>query len=199
MFAKVWFQALTKRQISELRGGPKHNFIYFVGIAEGDVLTDIMKEKLKNQMGSQRSARFPEGYELFETFYGTPKLCLEAMTISVPRLKLRPVGWPNPTPTPRIVSERKAACVLNPGLCTEVFHILEVAAKVSEVKHRIRLHAVKSRARLDLVLSLMAHPGDIPLLPDPADRFEAYALTVRWPMIRKLPVSMPRTSLRRVS
>ncbi len=96
-------------------GGRQHNYKYFVGIsesAESDVLTNIMELKLKNQMGSQRSVKFPEGFEPFEASYGTVRLCLYTMTLPAPRLKLYPVGWPNPIPTPRIVLERKPACVL---------------------------------------------------------------------------------------
>jgi hypothetical protein len=107
MFRKSWFTTLTKYQISTLRGGEKHNFYYFLGVsesAESDVLTNIICAKLRNQMASQRSPKFPEGFEPFEAIYGTSKLCLRTMTILVPRLKLVP-GWSNLTLTPRIVWE----------------------------------------------------------------------------------------------
>jgi hypothetical protein len=177
MLPKKWFPTLTKQQISRLSGGPKHNFRYFVGISESvesDVLTNIMELKLMNQMSSQRSVKFPEGYEPFAANYGTARLCLNTMTIPAPRLKLCPVGWPNPIPTPRTVLERKAACVLIRNWGTEAFHILEAEAEVFEIKHRIRCHAAKSHATLDVVLSLMAHRGSIPLSSDRDDRFEAY-------------------------
>lgn len=176
MFRKSWCPTLTKHQISRLRGG-KRNFYYFVGIsetAESDVLTNIMHVKLRNQMGSQRSPKFPEGYEPFEATYGEAWLCLRTMTIPVRRLKLSAVGWPNPTLTPRIVTERKPACVLNPTGCTEAFDALRARAEAFEIKDRIRRHATESRAKLDLVLSLMAYRGALPLCNDPADRFEAY-------------------------
>ena len=56
-----------------------------------------------------------------------------------------------------------------PMSCTETFHALLAEAEVFEIKHRIRRHAAESRAKLDLVLSLMAYGGGIPLLSDPAD------------------------------
>jgi hypothetical protein len=177
MLAKKWSSPLTKQQILGLRGGPKHNFRYFVGTSESpesDVLTNIMEVKLKNQMGSQRSVRFPKGYEPFESSYGTEMLCLDTMTIPTPRLKLYPAGWPNPIPTPRIVLERKPACVLIRDWRTEAFHILKAEAEVFEFKHRIRRHAARSHATLDLVLSLTAYGGSIPLSSNPDDRFEAY-------------------------
>jgi hypothetical protein len=176
MLAKRWFPALTKQQISELRGGQKHNFKYFVGISEipeSEVLTNIMELKLKNQMGSQRSV-FPEGYEPFQASYGTARLCLNTMTIPAPRLKLYPWGWPHPILMPQIVLDRKVACVLIPGWRTEAFHILKAEAEVFEIKHRIRRHAAKSHATLDLALSLMAYGGSIPLSSNLDDRFEAY-------------------------
>jgi len=182
MFLKSWSPALTKLQISKLRGGEKHNFCYFVGIsetAESDVLINTMHAKLLNQMGSQRSPKFPEGYEPFEATCGTARLwtarlCLRTMTISVPRLKLCAVGWPNATLTPRIATERKPACILNPAGCTEAFHALGAEARVFEIKHRIRRHAAECRAKLDLVLSLIEYSAAFPLCDDPADRFEAY-------------------------
>jgi hypothetical protein len=147
--------------------------------AESEVLTNIMEPKLKNQMGSQRSV-FPEGYEPFQASYGTARLCLKTMTIPVPRLKLYPAGWPNPIPTPRIDLERKAACVLIRDSRAEAFHILNPEAEVFEIKHRIRRHAAKSYAALDLVLSIMAYGGSIRLSSNPDDRFEAY-LCLRTP------------------
>jgi hypothetical protein len=177
MFRKTWFPTLTKYQISILRGGEKHNFYYFVGIsetAESDALTNVMHVKLRNQMATQISSKLPEGYEPFQTSFGTARFCLTTMTIPVPRLKLCSTGWPNPTLAPRIVPQRMSACVLNPGGFTETFHALETEAEVFKTKHRIRRHAAESRAKLDIVLSLMAYVGRIPLLSDPADRFEAY-------------------------
>jgi hypothetical protein len=183
MFRKSWSPTLTKLSISGLRGGPKHHFFYFVGIsesAESGVLTNIMHVKLRNQMGSQRTGEFPEGYEPFQASYGIARLCLKRMDIPVPRLKLRPEGWPNTVPPVRIITERQPACVLNPSRYTEAFHSLGAEAEIFEIKHRIRRHAAESRAKLDLVLSLMAYRGDLPLSPDPADRFEAY-LCLRCP------------------
>jgi hypothetical protein len=69
---------------------------------------------------------------------------------------------------------------MDPGVNTEAFHLLRAQAKVFEIKHRIRCHAAKSRAKLDHILSLMAYQGNIPFCPDPAKRFEAY-LCVRSP------------------
>ena len=177
MCKKSWFPALTRLQISKLRGGEKHNFCYFVGIsetAESDVLINIMNVRLLNQMGSQRSPKFPEGYEPFKATCGTARLCLRTMTIPVPRLKLCAVGWPNPTLTPRIATERKPAGVLNPAGCKEAFHALGAEAKAFEIKHRIRRHAAESREKLDIVLSLIEYSAAFPLCGDPADRFEAY-------------------------
>lgn len=177
MFRKSWFATLTRLQISGLRGGEKHNFYYFVGIseaAESDVLINTMHVKLRNQMASQRSPRFPEGYEPFAAIYGPASLCLRTMTIPVPRLKLRAVGWGSPTLTPQIVKERKTVCVLNPDSRTEAFHALEAETRAFEIKHRIRRHAADCRAKLDLVLSLMEYSAAVPLCDDPADRFEAY-------------------------
>jgi hypothetical protein len=179
MLAKKWFSPLTKLEILLLRGGQKrlhrqkHPFMYFVGISESAVLTNIMEVKLEKQMGSQRGKKYPEGYEPFEASYGTEMLCLKTMTIPAPRLKLCP-GRSNPIPTPRIDFERKAACVFNPDWRTEAFHILKAEAEVFEIKHRIRRHAAKSHATLDLALSLMAYGGSIPLSSSPDDRFEAY-------------------------
>lgn len=182
MFRKDWAQVLTKLRISGLRGGEKHNFCYFVGIsesAESDVLRNIMHVRLANQMGSQRSPNFPEGYEPFEVTYGAERLwatrlCLRTMAVKVPRLELRGVGWPSGTLAPQIVPKRMPACVLNPGGCTEAFHALVEEARMFEVKHRIRRHARESRAKLDLILSLMEYAAASPLCDDPADRFEAY-------------------------
>ena len=176
MFRKSWSPTLTKLSISRLRGGPKHNFCYFVGISEStecDVLTDIMYVKLRNQMGSQRSGEFPEGYEPFQASYPKAKLCLKRMTIPVPRLRLRLEGWPNAILTPRITTERRPACVLNPSGCTEAFHALRAESEIFEIKHRIRRHAAVSRDKLDRMLSLMEYSSDPPLCPDPADRLEA--------------------------
>ena len=182
MFRKHNVQVLTKLQVSGLRGGEKHNFCYFVGIsetAESDVLTNTMYVKLLNQMGSQISPKFPEGYEPFEVSCGAARLwaarlCLRTMTVSVPRLELYPVGWPNRTPTPRIASRRKAACVLNPPRCIEAFHALGAEARAFEIRHRIRRHAAECRAKLDLTLSQMEYSAASPLCDNPADRFEAY-------------------------
>jgi hypothetical protein len=177
MFRKTWFPTLTKHQISRSRGGEKHNFYYLVGISEtseSNILTSITYVKLRNQMATQRSLRFPEGYEPFQASSGTAKFCLRTMTIPVPRLKLCSTSWPNPTLAPKIVKERRSACVLNPSSGTEAHHALLAEAEVFEIKHRIRHHAAVSRARLDLALSLMAYEGGGPLLSDPADRFEAY-------------------------
>ena len=160
-----------------LRGGRKHNFLYFVGISvtsECDVLTDVLRLRLLNQMSTQKSGMFPEGYEPFRGCYGTAKFCLNTMTIPAPHLKLLPVGWPNPAAVPRIVMERKPACVLDPGQSTEALKILEAEAEAFEVRHRIRHHVAQSRDRLDLVLSLMSYSDAPPICPDPADRFEAY-------------------------
>jgi hypothetical protein len=182
MFRKSWLPTLTRLQISELRGGEKHNFCYSVGISEGaesDFLIDTMHAKLLNQRGSQRPPMFPEGYEPFEVTCGTEvlwraKLCLRTMTISVPRLMLVAVGWPNRTLAPRVVPERKSACIMNPTGGTEAFHALGAEARTFEIKHRIRHRAAESRAKLDLVLSLMEYSAARPLCDDPADRFEAY-------------------------
>jgi hypothetical protein len=106
------------------------------------------------------------------------------MEITVPRLKLLPVGWPTPAPVPRIVKETelKPACVLlEPGRSTEALKILEAEAEVFAIKHRIRRHASQSRARLDLVLALMSDTFvGTPICSDPADRFEAL-LEIRSP------------------
>jgi hypothetical protein len=177
MFRKNWFPTLTKWQISGLRGGEKHNFYYFVGIsetAESDVLTDILYVKLRNQMASQRSLKLPDGYEPFLASYGTARFCLRTMTIPVSRLKLCPKSWLDRTLVPRIVTERKPACVLNPSRSTEAFQVLRAEAETFEVKCRIRRHAAESHAKLDLILSLMAYGGNIPFCSDAADRFEAY-------------------------
>jgi hypothetical protein len=206
MFRKSWLPPLSKLQISKLRGGKKHNFCYFVGIseaAESDVLINTMHVKLLNQRGSQRSSKFPEGYEPFEVICGTTglwtaRLCLRTKTFSVPRLKLCAVGWPNRTLTPQIVMERKPACVLNPAGCTEAFHVLAAEARTLEIKHRIRRHAAECRAKLDLVLGLMEYSADLPLCDDPADRFEAYLSLQRPEFLRDLlalldmPDSLPK-------
>jgi hypothetical protein len=206
MFRKNNVQVLTKLQISGLRGGEKHDFCYFVGIsesAESDVLLNIMHVRLLNQMASQRSPKFPEGYEPFEATCGAERLlearlCLRTMTISVPMLELYPVGWPNRTPTPRIACRRKPACVLNPQRCTEAFHALGAEARAFEIRHRIRRHAAECRAKLDLTLSLMEYSAASPLCVDPADRFEAY-LDLRSPEFLRdllalldMPDSLPR-------
>jgi hypothetical protein len=154
MFRKSWLSPLTKLQISGLRGGEKHNYCYWVGIsesAESDVLLNVMHVRLLNQMASQRSPKFPEGYEPFEVPYGAAKLlgarlCLRTMTVSAPKLKLC-ADWPSRTQTPRITWERKPACVLNPPRCTAAFHALEAEARIFEIKHRIRRRAVECREK----------------------------------------------------
>jgi hypothetical protein len=93
---------------------------------------------------------------------------------SVLKLKLVAVGWPNRTLTPRIAPERESACIMNPDGGTEAFHALVAEARTFEIKHRVRRHAAESRAKLDLVLSLMEYSAVRPLCDDPADRFEAY-------------------------
>ncbi len=200
-FRKIWWPALAKLQISGLRGGEKHNFCYFVGIcevAEDNFFADILYVKLRNQMATQRSLKLPDGYEPFLASYGTARFCLRTMTIPVPRLKLCPKNLLDRTLVPRIVPERKPACVLNPSGSTEAFHALRALAEVFEIKHRIRRHAAESRVKLDLVLSLMAYRGATPLCADPADRFEAY-LRLRSPEFLRdllalldLPDSPPR-------
>lgn len=154
-------------------------------------------------MGSQRSPKFPDGYEPFEVNYGAARLwaarlCLRTMTVSVPRLELCAVGWPNRTLTPRIASRRKAACVLKPTGCTEAFNALGAEARIFEIRHRIRRHAAVCRAKLDLTLSLMEYSAASPFCDDPADRFEAY-LDLRCPeFLRELlalldmPDSLPK-------
>jgi len=182
MFLKKWVTVLTKLRISGLRGGEKHNFCYLIGIsetAESEVLLNIMHVRLLNQMGSQKSQKFPEGYEPLEVTCGmerlwATRLCLRTMTVSVPRLKLCAVSWQDRTLAPRIVLERKPACVLSPAGCTEAFHALEAEARIFEIKHRIRRYALESRAKLDLILSLMEYSAASPLCDDRADRFEAY-------------------------
>ena len=183
MLRKSWCPSLTKLQISGLRGGEKHDFYYFIGISEtalSDLFTDVIYVRLRNQMGSQKSSQFPEGYEPFATPYGTQELCLRKMAIAVPRVKLFGVGWPNPTPTPRIIVEGKPACIIAPPVSSEAFRVLKTAAEVFEVKHRIRRQAAESHARLILVDSLMEYPGNPPICNDPADRFEAH-LSLRGP------------------
>jgi hypothetical protein len=69
---------------------------------------------------------------------------------------------------------------MNPGKSTEAFQVLRAVAQDSEVKYRIRRHAAGSHAKLDLILSLMAYGGNIPLRSDTTDRFEAY-LCLRTP------------------
>jgi hypothetical protein len=187
MFRKSLVQVLTKLQISALRGGEKHNFCYWIGIsesAESDVLLNVMHVRLLNQRGSQRSPRFPEGYEPFEVICGAARLlgarlCLRTMTVSMPKLRLC-ADWPNRTPTARIARERKPACVLNPPRCTAAFHALGAEARIFEIKHRIRCHAAECREKLDLTLSLMEYSAASPLCDDPADRFEMY-LDLRTP------------------
>jgi hypothetical protein len=182
MFLKKWVTVLTKLRISGLRGGEKHNFCYLIGIsetAESEVLLNIMHVRLLNQMGSQKSPKFPEGYEPLEVTCGmerlwATRLCLRTMTVSVPRLKLCAVSWQDRTLAPRIVLERKPACVLSPAGCTEAFHALGAEARAFEIRHRIRRHAAECRAKLDLTLSLMEYSAASPLCDNPADRFEAY-------------------------
>jgi hypothetical protein len=179
MLRKIWFKNLTKLEISKLRGGRKHNFRYYVGISElseSIFFTDVTHPKLLNQMATQESRRFEDGYEPFQGCYGVAKFCLKTMTITVPRLKLVPAGWPSPTLLPRIVKERKPACVLDvPARSTEASKMLEVEAMSFEVRQRIRCHAAHSPEKLELVTSLMAYSaGPVPICPDPTDRFEAY-------------------------
>jgi hypothetical protein len=131
-------------------------------------------------MGSYRSGKFPAGYEPFQTSYGTPWFYLSTMTMPFPRLKLCLRGCPKSTLVPLIIRERKPACVMNPGVNTEAFRALRTEAEIFEIRHRIRCLAAESQAKLDLVLSLMAYGGNIPLCSDPADRFEAY-LSLRSP------------------
>lgn len=183
MFRKSWYPSLTKLQISGLRGGEKHDFYYFVGISEtaqSDLFSDVIHVRLRNQMGSQKSSQFPEGYEPFATPSGTQKLCLRTMTIPVPRMKLFGVGWPNATSTPRIIVDRKPACIITPPVSSEAFRAFETAAEVFRIKHRIRRHAAETYAKLILVDSLMEYPGNPPICNDPADRFEAH-LSLRSP------------------
>src|SRR5215510_8066842 len=88
MVMRSFFRSLTKCEISMKRGGRQHDFRYFVGIqAEpgSDVLTSVMRPRLLNQMSSQKSRRFPEGYEPLEGCHGMAKFCLKTMTIPVPR------------------------------------------------------------------------------------------------------------------
>ncbi len=203
MLRKNLFPNLTRPEISKLRGGGKHNFLYFVGILEtsgSDVLTNVLRLKLLNQRSTQRSGMFPEGYEPLRGSYGTAKFCLKTMKIPVPRLKLISVGWPNPAAVPRIVMEHKPACVLDSGRSTEALKILETEAEDFEVRHRIRRHAAQSRDRLDIVLSLMSYSDAVPICPDSADRFEAYLGLRNLTFLRGLlelldmPDSQPRPS-----
>src|SRR4051794_26962990 len=126
MLPKKYFTAFTKSEISRLHGGPKHNFRYFVGISpslESDVFTEVVYAKLRNQMATQKSSSRPEGFEPFQTSYGTAEFCIASSSISVPRLVL---AAPRGT-TPRIYIkcwERLPACILNAASSTDRFELL---------------------------------------------------------------------------
>lgn len=173
MFRKSWAKPLTREQISRLRGGEKHNFHYFVGILEtpeSDLVIDVLDVRLRTQKATQRPPSFPAGFEPFQTCFGTEILDLMTMKLPVPRIRLYAA-----LPNPNIEKTRMASCVLNPSQNTEAFQVLTMAAEAFRTKCRIRTHAAKSRAKLDIVLSLMAHDEKRPpLVTDPAERFEAY-------------------------
>lgn len=173
MLLKSYSKPLTKYEISKLRGGPKHNFRNFVVIlhsAGSDVITEVRYAKLENQMASQRSTDFPEGYEPFMTRYGTTWFDLARMTIETPRLVL------HPTRGPSITLHREAALIMNPKPGTEDFEILHAAALQSDVKDRIRRHAAVRLEKLELVVSLMKFAPGSPIWPELDRRFEAYLL-----------------------
>jgi hypothetical protein len=190
MVSKSSVLVVPKPKIYGLSGGRIRTFYYFLGISESpesDVFTDIMYVKLLNQRGTQKTV-FSEGYEPFRTSYRREaELCLKAMTIPVPRLKLVLAGWPNSTLTPRIGLDCKAACILDPSGCSkfcvlgdpameafQLFHVLRVESEVFEIKHRIRVHAAKTYSNLSLVLQQLAYPGGVPLSSNPAEQLEKY-------------------------
>lgn len=182
MLPKKYFNELTKSEISKLRGGPKHNFRYFVGISanlESDVFNEVIYAKLRNQRASQKTPiSRPEGYEPFQTVYGTVEFCIASMTISVPRLVL--AAGRDGSKRTYTKWERLPAAILNPPAATDRFEVLRYEAADFEVRHRIRLHAAKSPARLELVLSLMAFGRYSPISSNLDERFEAH-LSLRRP------------------
>jgi hypothetical protein len=69
---------------------------------------------------------------------------------------------------------------MTPPKSTEAFRALAEESGAFEIRHRIRRHATESRAKLDLVLSLMAYQGSAPICEGLDDRIEAY-LCLRTP------------------
>jgi len=134
-------------------------------------LTDVLRVKLLHQRSTQKSANFPEGYELFKGCYGEAKFCLKNMEITVPRLKLLPVGWPTPAPVPRIVKETelKPACVLlEPGRSTEALKILEAEAEVFDPADRFEaLLEIRSPEFLRSLMELLDMPDSPPGKSEP--------------------------------
>ena len=176
MLLKSWFVEQSRLQIASLRGGHLHRFYYFVGISqspESESFTEIMRLRLLNQMGSQRSAAFPQGYELFQGLLGQAKLCLSTMMIPVPRLKIVESGWPKRGLAPRIVTERRPASVLRSGKDqSHEFRWLKKFSAAPRLRQRIREHAVQSLEKFETVLGILSYDG-APDCPDQADRFEA--------------------------
>jgi hypothetical protein len=175
MILKTYLTALTKSEISQLRGGVIHNHHYFIAISQrsdSDVFTDVVYAKLRNQMATQKSSGWPEGFEPFETNFGPVRFDIASGKIPVPCLV---------SDTPRggvarlkIELVRRPACIINPRTSTDAFELLAREAKDFKIRHRIRQHAKHSPAQLQLLLSLMEFAPYAQIRARIDERFEAY-------------------------
>jgi hypothetical protein len=98
-------------EIRQLRGGVKHDRRYFIGIRyskESDLLAKVLFPKLRNQMGSQKTQKYPRGYEPFITTYGERDFCLQNFTFPVPVL-----FFPSGATQSRVKFERRPAVLLD--------------------------------------------------------------------------------------
>ncbi len=127
MLNLISFKSLSKIEIRKLRGGPLHNFRYFLAILDGNCITEVIHAKLRNQMGSQGS-----GFEPFETPYGFQRFCLERLVIRVPELSI------SGTQTLQIQFVERRACILNPPRGTDEYNVLQKEAEHFRLECQVR-------------------------------------------------------------
>ena len=89
MLSKKVFRLSTKSEIAAWRTKAKiPMFSWDLGHAKERYCDGVLDLRLLSQMASQKSTRFPDGYELFTGCFRKAELCLKEMTIPIPHLKL---------------------------------------------------------------------------------------------------------------
>ena len=158
MLKTNFFKIFDESEIRKLRGGPKHEFWYFIGVLEksgGDFFVDVIWAKLRNQMGTQKSPSFPAGYEPFLTRHGERTFCLAEHTIDVARLRLSS-SIRNRKSIPFVEYYPRPACILNPRKDTDQFEMLMTMAERFDVETEVRLLAAKTMQHLGAAADFLA-------------------------------------------